>query len=137
MTGRADRSADSGSGSTPRNGAESIGTVTAASPRPASCWVIRPPKEWPMTAGWCCRAEMTSAMWLVTLQEVGLTRVVNPWCRRPDVTVLLPVIGGLPDVSPCASQSSRYKRKSIREAGLMIGGSDDVVKALVNPVALA
>ena len=74
---------------------------------------------------------------LVTLQEVGLTRVVNPWCRRPDVTVLLPVIGGLPDVSPCASQSSRYKRKSIREAGLMIGGSDDVVKALVNPVAPA
>ena len=73
----------------------------------------------------------------VKLQKVGLTRVVNPWCRRPDATVLLPGIGGLPDVSPCASQSSRYKRKSIREAGLMISGSNDVVKALVNPVALA
>src|ERR1022692_4618753 len=66
MTGRADLSADSGSGSTPRNGAESIGTDTAASPMPASCWVIRPPKEWPMTAGWSCRAAMTSAMCSVT-----------------------------------------------------------------------
>jgi hypothetical protein len=30
---------------------------------------------------------------LVTLQAVGLTRVVNPWCRRPDATVLQPRIG--------------------------------------------
>ena len=36
-------------------------------------------------------------LFLVTLQEVGLTRVVNPWCRRPDATSLLPPTGGSPD----------------------------------------
>ena len=62
----ADRSADSGSGSTPRNGAESIATDTVPSPWPASCWVIRPPKECPMIAGLCRSAAMASAMWPVT-----------------------------------------------------------------------
>ena len=31
---------------------------------------------------------------LVTLHEVGLTWIVNPWCRRPDATDLQPCIGG-------------------------------------------
>src|SRR5882724_7577122 len=44
-TGPAERSAEIGSGSTPRNGAESMATVTADRPRPARIWAIRPPNE--------------------------------------------------------------------------------------------
>src|ERR1700684_974224 len=66
MTGMAERSADSGSGSTPRNGAESMATDAVPRPWPASCWVSRPPKECPMIAGLCRSAAMASAMWLVT-----------------------------------------------------------------------
>ena len=40
-----------GSGSTPRNGAGSIATDAADRPRPARIWASRPPKEWPITAG--------------------------------------------------------------------------------------
>jgi hypothetical protein len=50
-TGEADLSAEIGSGSTPRNGAASIATVTAACPRPATICAIRPPKGCPITAG--------------------------------------------------------------------------------------
>lgn len=60
-TGKAARSAESGSGSTPRNGAGSIATATLARPRPASFWVINPPNEWPMMIGSRSRAPMMSA----------------------------------------------------------------------------
>ena len=49
ITGRADLRAETGSGSTPRNGAGSIATETAASPRPARIWAIKPPKECPIS----------------------------------------------------------------------------------------
>ena len=44
-------SAEIGSGSTPRNGAESIATEADATPRPATIIVSSPPKECPITAG--------------------------------------------------------------------------------------
>jgi len=44
-TGLADFSAETGSGSTPRNGAGSIATLAADNPRPATICVNRPPKE--------------------------------------------------------------------------------------------
>ena len=47
-TGNADFSEEIGSGSTPRNGAGSIATDAAESPRPATICVSRPPKEWPI-----------------------------------------------------------------------------------------
>src|SRR5260221_10419268 len=50
-TGEAARRAEIGSGSTPRNGAGSIATEAAESPRPARVWVNRPPNEWPITTG--------------------------------------------------------------------------------------
>jgi thioredoxin reductase (NADPH) len=45
------RSAEIGSGSTPRNGAGSIATDTAARPRPARICVNSPPKLWPGALG--------------------------------------------------------------------------------------
>ena len=54
-------SAETGSGSTPRNGAGSMATDAAASPSPASFWVIRPPNECPMTTGLRCSSPITSA----------------------------------------------------------------------------
>jgi hypothetical protein len=53
-------SAESGSGSTPRNGAESMATDAAASPRPATIIVSRPPKECPITAGFFSSLLITS-----------------------------------------------------------------------------
>jgi hypothetical protein len=50
-TGKLARSEDSGSGSTPRNGAASTATVAADCPRPATICAISPPNEWPITAG--------------------------------------------------------------------------------------
>jgi len=50
-TGRAARSEEIGSGSTPRNGAGSIAKAAAERPGPARIWVIRPPNEWPMITG--------------------------------------------------------------------------------------
>ena len=59
-TGEPDFNAENGSGRTPLNGAGLIGTETAASPRPARISVSRPPKEWPMIAGFLSRASITS-----------------------------------------------------------------------------
>ena len=58
----ADLSAENGSGRTPRNGAGSIATETAESPRPATICVSRPPKECPITAGFlsACRSPRRS-----------------------------------------------------------------------------
>jgi hypothetical protein len=60
-TGRVERSADSGSGSTPLIWAASM--AIAASPRfwPSSFSAIMPPKEWPTRTGGCGRASMTAA----------------------------------------------------------------------------
>jgi hypothetical protein len=44
-TGRADRKAEMGNGSTPRNGAGSMATAAAASPRPAMIRASKPPKD--------------------------------------------------------------------------------------------
>src|SRR5258708_5920632 len=55
-----DFSAESGRGSTPRNGAGSIATVTTATPSPANICAMRPPKEWPMTAGFVLSWRMAS-----------------------------------------------------------------------------
>lgn len=46
-----DLRAEIGRGSTPRNGAGSIATEAAASPRPARIWASRSPNEWPISAG--------------------------------------------------------------------------------------
>ena len=62
-TGLADFSEEIGSGRMPRKGAESKATEAAASPRPARIWVSRPPKEWPITAGFFCRPPITSPKW--------------------------------------------------------------------------
>src|SRR5713101_1780223 len=59
-TGDADFSAESGRGSTPRNGAASMATVTAATPASATICAMRPPKEWPMTAGFLLSWPMAS-----------------------------------------------------------------------------
>ena len=59
-TGEAGLSAEIGSGKTPRNGAGSIATDTAAWPRPAMIWVRRPPNEWPITAGFMESSSITS-----------------------------------------------------------------------------
>ena len=50
-TGDADFSAEIGNGSTPRNGAGSMATDAADSPRPARICVSRPPNEWPTIDG--------------------------------------------------------------------------------------
>ena len=60
-TGEDDFSAEIGSGSTPRNGAESIATEAAARPRPARICVSSPPNEWPTTAGLRSSLPITSA----------------------------------------------------------------------------
>jgi hypothetical protein len=59
--GEAARSDEIGSGSTPRNGAGSIATDTAARPRPARIWVRSPPNECPMMAGFLSSPRMTSS----------------------------------------------------------------------------
>jgi len=59
--GRLALSEDSGSWRMPRNGAASIATVAAESPRPAMICASRPPNEWPMTAGLRLRRPMTAA----------------------------------------------------------------------------
>jgi hypothetical protein len=59
MTGAADLRAEIGSGSTPRNGAGSMATAAADSPRPARIWVSRPPKECPTMAGFVVSLEIT------------------------------------------------------------------------------
>ncbi len=58
--GNAARSADSGSGSTPRNGAASTATVAADWPRPAMICAISPPNECPITAGLRVSVPITS-----------------------------------------------------------------------------
>ena len=60
-TGKADFSAEIGSGRTPRNGAGSIATEAAESPRPAMICVSRPPNEWPITTGLRSSSPITSA----------------------------------------------------------------------------
>ena len=62
-TGAAERSAETGSGSTPRKGPGSIATVAADSPRSAIIWASRPPVEWPITAGFFVSLPITSAVW--------------------------------------------------------------------------
>ncbi len=69
-TGHADLSAENGSGSTPRNGAGSIGTVAADSPRPARICASRPPNEWPMMAGFFVSPRMISSKWSATWPTV-------------------------------------------------------------------
>jgi hypothetical protein len=63
ITGAADLSAEIGSGSTPRNGAGSMATETAAIPRPARGWVSSPPKECPTMAGFFVSLPITSPKW--------------------------------------------------------------------------
>jgi hypothetical protein len=65
-TGDADFRAEIGRGSTPRNGAGSIATDAAARPRPARIWVSRPPKEWPMIAGFWASPRMIVSKWSAT-----------------------------------------------------------------------
>ncbi len=60
ITGADDLRAETGSGSTPRNGAGSMATEAAARPRPARIWVISPPKECPIRAGFFLRVPITS-----------------------------------------------------------------------------
>ncbi len=60
-TGDAERSAEIGSGSTPRNGAGSIATDDGASPRPARICVSSPPNEWPISAGFLSSRLMISS----------------------------------------------------------------------------
>ena len=55
--------AEIGSGSTPRKGAGSIATDTAARPRPARIWVSSPPVEWPMIAGLRFSPRMMVSKW--------------------------------------------------------------------------
>src|SRR5215216_604746 len=55
-----------GSGSTPRKGAGSIATDTAARPRPARIWVSSPPVEWPMIAGLRSSPPMMVSKWSAT-----------------------------------------------------------------------
>ena len=62
-TGDPARSAEIGSGRTPRNGAGSIATETADSPRPARICVSNPPKEWPTIAGFASSRRMTASKW--------------------------------------------------------------------------
>ena len=62
----AERNAETGSGNTPRNGAGSIATDTAARPRPARICVIRPPNECPTTAGLRESARTSSSRWSAT-----------------------------------------------------------------------
>jgi hypothetical protein len=64
--GDADFSAAMGSGSTPRNGAGSIATVAADSPRPAMICASNPPNEWPMTAGFLSSLRMSASKWSAT-----------------------------------------------------------------------
>ena len=61
-TGLADRNAEIGSGSTPRNGPGSIATVAADRPRSAMICASNPPVEWPMTAGFFSSPPITSAV---------------------------------------------------------------------------
>jgi hypothetical protein len=66
MTGELARSAEIGSGSTPRKGAGEMATETAALPRPARISVSSPPNEWPTTAGFLARPDTTSSKWSAT-----------------------------------------------------------------------
>src|ERR1700730_3516420 len=129
MTGMADRRADSGSGSTPRKGAESIGTDTVASPLPASCWVIRPPKEWPMTAGLCCRAEIAGIAWLPA-----------PHAHPAPLADCLESIGtGLVGISP-RYEDLRHTARSLRLARIALRGAFGAQRVTVfdrDPLAIA
>ena len=69
-TALATRSAEIGSGSTPRNGAGSIATEAAERPRPATICVSRPPNECPITAGFFSSWRITSAKWSATCPTV-------------------------------------------------------------------
>ena len=59
-TGAEDFSDESGTDNTPWNGAGSTATVATDSPPPAIFWAIRPPKEWPTTAGLSVSAAIAS-----------------------------------------------------------------------------
>ena len=65
-TGDAALSAEIGKGSTPRNGAGSIATVAFDSPRPATICARRPPKEWPITAGFLLSLLTIALTWSAT-----------------------------------------------------------------------
>ncbi len=69
-TGAAARSAEIGSGSTPRNGAGLIETVALARPRPARICASNPPKECPITTAGLSRIVITSAKWSATWPTV-------------------------------------------------------------------
>ena len=84
-TGHDARSAEIGTGSTPRNGAGLIDTADDASPRPASIWVSRPPKECPITAGLRSSLPITSAMWSATCPM--LVPANTSGCARASSTV--------------------------------------------------
>ncbi len=60
-TGHEDFSVEIGRGSTPRNGAGSMATVTAARSRPARICAISPPNEWPMIAGFLSNSLIISS----------------------------------------------------------------------------
>ena len=47
----------------PRNGAGSIATVAAASPRPAMICASRPPNEWPITTGFLSSRRTIPSTW--------------------------------------------------------------------------
>src|SRR3954452_23422033 len=69
-TGLDERSADSGSGRTPRNGAGESATVAADSPRPARICASRPPNEWPPPTGLRSSRPMTDSKWSATWPTV-------------------------------------------------------------------
>jgi hypothetical protein len=100
-TGSAERSAEMGSGSTPRNGPGSIATAAAARPRPARICVSRPPDEWPTIAGLQSSLLTTAARWSATPPTVLLAKasgcaaacstrlwIVGPTWREHDVASL-------------------------------------------------
>ena len=85
MTGDAERSAEIGNGSTPRNGAGLIATETAEQPRPARISVSNPPNECPITAGLRSSLVMTSWKWSATCPTVLCANTSG--CRFASSTV--------------------------------------------------
>src|ERR1035438_5706819 len=71
-------------------------------------------------------------LFLVTLQEVGLTWVVNPWCRRPDVTRMQPCTGGWPADKNRRRRQARNTRSHKHKKALLRRGPGTIrLSALV------
>ena len=130
-TGLADFSAEIGSGRTPRNGAGSIATDTADSPRPARIWVSRPPNEWPITTGFWSSLETISSKWSATWPTVFLAKTSG--CSLASSTVS--GSSGQPGVSAVKPASSN----SVAQRSQLLGSSQRpwMKTTGFKPVALA